>query len=292
MSEVKWIKITTALFDSKTIKYIESLPDADAILVIWFKLLTLAGKCNARGSIYLTEQIPYTAEMLSNEFRRPIDTVKTALAIFERLEMIHWRDGWLGITNWHKYQNVEGLEKIRKQTRERVARHRERQKSSRNVTSNVTVTLSNGTDLEQEQDIDHDDDHHRNNGTTPATTDPEQEDDGTWEDPDWVKVAAVYNELTGRLESPLDVQAIKKTLKIATADQIIEMMREIYANYKPQCEGDGINSFSYFRKAITKAITRRVKGGGTGGTGRSSTARKVKEEDSEGKPDYSEYDNI
>ena len=60
MSEIKWIKITTGMFQDEKIDYIESLPEADAILIIWIKLLTLAGKCNSNGFIFLTENIPYT----------------------------------------------------------------------------------------------------------------------------------------------------------------------------------------------------------------------------------------
>ncbi|NLC26147.1 MAG: replication protein, partial [Fastidiosipila sp.] len=76
MSAVKWIKITTNMFDDEKIDFIESLPEADAILIIWIKLLTLAGKCNAGGFIYLADNIPYTEEMLTHKFKRPLNTVR------------------------------------------------------------------------------------------------------------------------------------------------------------------------------------------------------------------------
>ena len=41
-SEIKWIKIVTDIFDDEKILLIESLPEADTIIVVWFKLLTLA----------------------------------------------------------------------------------------------------------------------------------------------------------------------------------------------------------------------------------------------------------
>ena len=43
MADVKWIKITTDIFDDEKILLIESLPDAYAIITCWFKLLCLAG---------------------------------------------------------------------------------------------------------------------------------------------------------------------------------------------------------------------------------------------------------
>lgn len=147
------------MFEDEKIDFIESLPEADTILIVWVKLLTLAGKCNANGFIFLTEKIPYTQEMLAHKFRRPLNVVKLALETLARLEMIQFNnEGFLKIANWEKHQNVEGLDKIREQTRLRVAKHREKQKelSESNVTCNVTVTEGNATDIEEDKELDRD----------------------------------------------------------------------------------------------------------------------------------------
>lgn len=128
MSEIKWIKISVNMFDDEKIKIIETLPERDTILVIWTKLLAQAGKCNAGGYIMLTENIPYTDEMLSSIFNRPLNSVRLALSTFQRLEMIEWNDEKIEITNWGKHQNLDGMEKIREQTRLRVQRHRDQQR--------------------------------------------------------------------------------------------------------------------------------------------------------------------
>lgn len=159
MAEVKWIKLTTSMFEDEKIDFIESLPEADAILVIWIKLLTQAGKCNSSGFIFLTEKIPYTEEMLAHKFRRPLNVIKLALSTFINLGMIEVsEEGFINISNWEKHQNIDGLEKIRLQNRERQAKFRERQKQlpnkKDNVTSNVTVTHGNATDIDIEEDID------------------------------------------------------------------------------------------------------------------------------------------
>ena len=60
MAEVKWVKIVTDIFDNRKIKQIESLPEGDTIIVIWFKLLCLAGTINDNGNVYITQEIPYT----------------------------------------------------------------------------------------------------------------------------------------------------------------------------------------------------------------------------------------
>jgi len=151
VADVKWIKLTVSMFDDEKIKIIESMPDKDAILIIWIKLLVLAGKTNASGYLYLNQNIPYTDEMLSSLFGRPLNTVRLALETFKQFGMIHVEDGHLCITNWEKHQNIEGMEKIREQTRQRVAKYREKQKQLQDC--NVTETVCNETEIEVEVDI-------------------------------------------------------------------------------------------------------------------------------------------
>ncbi|KAF0146160.1 MAG: Replisome organizer region-containing protein [Nitrospirae bacterium] len=141
MPEIKWIKITTDIFEDDKIDFIDSLPEKDTILILWVKLLTLAGKVNNRGLIYLTPEIPYTEEMLSHKFKRPINTVKLAIETFNRLGMIDILDnGHIAIPNWEKHQNLEGMEKVRQHTKNRVQKYRENQ---RLIDCNVTVTHCN-----------------------------------------------------------------------------------------------------------------------------------------------------
>src|SRR5690625_7572426 len=88
MADIKWIKLSTSMFDDEKIRLIEQMPDADTILVIWVKLLAQAGKTNASGYIYLSENIPYTDEMLATIFDRPISNVRLALQTFEQIGML------------------------------------------------------------------------------------------------------------------------------------------------------------------------------------------------------------
>lgn len=151
MSEIKWIKITTDIFDDEKICLIDALPDHDAILVIWFKIIVLAGKLNKNGVLAISPNLVYTDEMLATIFQRPLNTVRMALGIFERFGMIEVVEGVITLPNWEKHQNIDGMEKIKEQTRKRVARHREKQKELAlgNVTGNVTVT--DGNALEEDK---------------------------------------------------------------------------------------------------------------------------------------------
>ena len=82
MADVKWIKVATDIFDNRKIKQIEIMPEGDSIIVIWIKLLCLAGSINDRGQIYLTQEIPYTDQMLATQFGRPLPIVKLALKVY------------------------------------------------------------------------------------------------------------------------------------------------------------------------------------------------------------------
>ena len=160
MPEIKWIKILTTMFDDEKIKLIEAMPDRDAVLIIWIKLLTQAGKCNASGCLVLNQNIPYTDEMLSTIFNRPITTIRMALGIFEKFEMIEREDQTIYISNWEKHQNIDGMERIREQNKLRKKKERERKKMLfiENVSrdSHVTVTQSHATDIDIDIDIEKD----------------------------------------------------------------------------------------------------------------------------------------
>ena len=154
MAEIKWIKIATNIFDDEKLLLIETMPEADAIIVIWFKLLCMAGKQNNNGVFMLNDRIAYTEEMLATIFRKPLNVVRLALTTFEQYGMIEVIDNVITIPNWEKHQNIEKLETIKEQTRKRVAEYRKRQEEKllelKNVTQNVT--LRNALEEDKEED--------------------------------------------------------------------------------------------------------------------------------------------
>ena len=139
MMDVKWIKIVTDIFDDEKIKIIETLPSADTIIVIWFKLLCLAGKTNCGGLLVMNDQIPYTDEMLSAIFRRNIADVRMALEVFERFGMIEIIDNVYTIMNWNKHQSLDRLEKKKQYDKEYRKQKREEQKKLLEEKSRTTV---------------------------------------------------------------------------------------------------------------------------------------------------------
>lgn len=128
MADVKWIKITTDIFDDEKILMIESMPSADSIIVIWFKLLTFAGKQNNDGVFMMSNRIAYTDEMLASIFRRDVNTVRLALNAFKQFGMIDIIENVITIPNWGKHQTLDAYEKKKQRDRERIARKRAEQK--------------------------------------------------------------------------------------------------------------------------------------------------------------------
>jgi len=165
VAEVKWIKIVTDIFDDEKMLMIESLPERDGIIVMWFKLLCLAGKQNNNGVFMFNDKIPYTDEMLSTIFRRPLNTVRLALTTFEQYGMIEIVNNTITIPKWEKHQQTESLDMYRENGRKRVAKFRQKQKEiicnvTGNVTGNVTHSECNvtvtGIDKDKEIDIEED----------------------------------------------------------------------------------------------------------------------------------------
>ena len=154
MADVKWIKLTTDMFDNRKIKHLRKLPEGNSIVLIWVILLTMAGRCNAGGMIFLTENIPYTPKMLADELDFEENTVLLALNALEQLNMVVTDRGYFKIAGWDEYQNIEGMEKIREQNRIRQKKWYENQKALPNVSPNVILTQPNATeeDIEEEKD--------------------------------------------------------------------------------------------------------------------------------------------
>ncbi len=157
MADVKWIKIVTDMFNNRKIKQIRKMPEGDAIIVIWFQMLCLAGQTNDNGTVYFSKDVPYTDEMLATEFDRPISTIRLALAVFEKFGMIEIFDSIFLVSNWEKYQSVEKLDKIREQNRLRKQNQREREKVKLiecHVTSHTEVTDNHAIELELDKEKD------------------------------------------------------------------------------------------------------------------------------------------
>lgn len=160
MADVKWVKLTVDMFDNRKIRHLRRLPEGNNIVLIWVMLLTMAGRCNSGGMIFLTENIPYTPKMLADELGFEEGTVMLALQALEHLDMIVTDNGVFTIAGWEEYQNIEGMDKIREQNRLRKQRQRERQRLTEGVSRDVTGQVTDGHATEEEREEEKEEEFH------------------------------------------------------------------------------------------------------------------------------------
>lgn len=131
---VQWLKIKVGMFDGNSFKKIKrakigGISYRDKLTAVWFELLDLAGKSNANGCLIDNNEIPYhsfneIAIMLDREEKE----IELCMQFFINEKMIEIIDDIYCLTNFMKYQNQEGLDKIREQKRLSQAKWRERKR--------------------------------------------------------------------------------------------------------------------------------------------------------------------
>lgn len=186
MAAVKWIKIVTDIFDDEKMLLVESLPSADSVIVIWFKLLCLAGKTNNSGVFIFNERIPYTDEMLASIFRRDVNIVRMALKTFENFGMIEIIDNVITIPNWSKHQTLDAYERQKERDRLKKQQARAEKKAlisgksgdeSGDASGDTSVDASGDVPaIEEDKDIDIEEDKENNVLLPGAETPPDPPD--------------------------------------------------------------------------------------------------------------------
>ena len=106
--ERKTFKLSTKFFDNRKTQLILGMEDGSKYIVIWLKMLALAGQRDSNGALYVTDDVPYTPDELSTVLREPVETIVKALYLFKKYSMVLISDdGVITIKNWDKYQNPE-----------------------------------------------------------------------------------------------------------------------------------------------------------------------------------------
>ena len=147
-SHISWIKLHVDIFNDEKIRIVQKMPEGKSVLLVWIKLLCLAGKTNSNGFIFIEEYLPYDVNSLAAVLEEDHTIIEMALQTFQRLGMIFVdNEGSIVLKNWKKYQNIKSIDEYREQTRLRVERYRNTKKipfaEDGNVTGNVTVTQCN-----------------------------------------------------------------------------------------------------------------------------------------------------
>ncbi|MBY6837720.1 MULTISPECIES: phage replisome organizer N-terminal domain-containing protein [Clostridium] len=110
--ERKIVKLRVDMYNDTKFKIIDTMEERDLIHYIWTRLLTLAGKVNLEGALYLSKSIPYSIETLALEFNRSAKNVEIALKVFMDLEMIELGENNVyKVRNFAKHQNIKPKKK-------------------------------------------------------------------------------------------------------------------------------------------------------------------------------------
>lgn len=134
---MEWIKLSTGLFKDEKIKVISSEKNGSEIVLVWVKLLCLAGEQEQMGVFKIFGRA-MTPKILATVTDTQEKLMEQALSMFIDYGMIVQDNGFYMIPNWEKHQEVEKQEAKREATAKRVAEFRQRQK--RMVVCNADVT--------------------------------------------------------------------------------------------------------------------------------------------------------
>lgn len=170
---VQWIKLKVGMFDGNSFKKIKrakigGVSYRDKLTAVWFELLDLAGKSNQNGCLIDTNEIPYQSfEDIAIMLDREEKEIELCMRFFINEKMVEIIDDVYCLTNFVKYQNQEGLDRIREQKRIAQAKWRERtrlgligNKKDENVdkktsTSNLlsySTSISNSNSINNKED--------------------------------------------------------------------------------------------------------------------------------------------
>ncbi len=161
MSEKKearryWLKLNAHYLDSEDMIYLESMENGEKYAIIWIRLLLLCLKDTEENAGFLRfkEGIPYSGTILARVLRKDVDTIRSAMTVFQELGMVTILDD--GTLYIEEVQKMIGSEAS---SAKRVREHRERAKAlqcnrgnalqSLHVTK-TDVTLSHNTSKEKE----------------------------------------------------------------------------------------------------------------------------------------------
>lgn len=164
--KISWFKFDADFFSDEKIKIIEGKPQGDTFLKIWVRFLCMAIKAQRPGFIEIMDGVPYDLAELAAVCGVAVETMTEALKLFYRYGMVTVTEGSpIEIVHFCHWQNVEAIDRMREQGRERVAKYRAKQrKIDKKAGNDVTHDVTHRLDQRRTDKI-------RDINTTPAVAD-------------------------------------------------------------------------------------------------------------------------
>lgn len=115
--KLSWVKFHLDFFDDPHVKVIETMPEANAMIAIWFKLVALVGRQNTGGRFVLRTgrdgaDVILNDEILAGIVGESLTTVRLALRTYEQLGMIEMADGAYAISGWDSFVDEDRLRRL------------------------------------------------------------------------------------------------------------------------------------------------------------------------------------
>jgi predicted phage replisome organizer len=158
MNEVFWVRLFCAGFEDPRWLAIEQLPDADAVQIIYVRMVMLAGRSNAGGLLLLHESLPYDVVTLAAVLRRSVPIVQFALTTLEKFRFIEVVDNIIAVTDWESMQATDELARLAaRREKDKLRKQMERAERRRLLVASVDLSadsprMSGTTEIELDSD--------------------------------------------------------------------------------------------------------------------------------------------
>ncbi len=130
MTDVKWIKMPVDFFEQMSARVILKMELGDRILLIWIKLLCLAGRANRGGAIISEGGKAVGVKMLPLILDEDENVICNAVVTLKKLGLICEKKGAIYIIGFDEEQSLDELNRQKELTRARVQRYRERKREA------------------------------------------------------------------------------------------------------------------------------------------------------------------
>lgn len=163
---IYWLKLRNDFFKTHEVRIVESMPNGKDYIIFYLKLLCESS--NHAGYLRFSQEIPYDENMLSVITDTNIDIVRSAIALFSKLNLLEVLDD--GTFFFNKVEEMIGSETI-SSIRQREYRNTKMVTSEGQSGDNVTLlsqkchTIVTPSGLQCRRDIDIDIDIEKENNT-------------------------------------------------------------------------------------------------------------------------------
>lgn len=126
---MEWVKLKTDIFENRKIRYLLSMRSGESIVLMYIRLICLAGQCGTSGELMLCDGVPYDSVMLAdalgyNDFDDGTGEafVQAVLNQLVKFHLINFDGECYSIASWEEHQAVKELDRKREKNRERQKR--------------------------------------------------------------------------------------------------------------------------------------------------------------------------